>query len=206
MNPPTTACPEYDLVDKGNSMSATLDGSLLMLIEVSLKVALLAITAAALLFVLPIRNPNVHHRVWLTVLAAMLCLPILQSFSPRISISVPAYLRFGEAQESNSRAGTDLADPAAVPTVTSNFASHLANPGHSADVSDSSIAASQSTVPSEPHNDAWQDGLSRQSNVATSANSIALGATQSDVRNAPHGFLPEMLFLSDTKRWEYQTE
>ncbi len=67
-------------------MSQAIDGSLATLLTASVKAALLALAAAALLAALRIRNRNVHHRAWCGVLAAMLSLPLLPAVLPTFAL------------------------------------------------------------------------------------------------------------------------
>ena len=59
---------------------------LLLLIDVSVKSIVLAVVAWLTMRALRVRDANVRHRVWSTVLAAMLTLPILVPLSPAVSL------------------------------------------------------------------------------------------------------------------------
>ena len=65
---------------------------LLFSIDVSIKAALIALVAGLTLTCLKLRNPDVRHRVWSSVLVGMLALPILALLLPAIPLSFPASL------------------------------------------------------------------------------------------------------------------
>src|SRR5690348_8265564 len=67
-------------------MPTNVDGLLGLLLDVSIKAALLAGFAGLLLAVLRVRNANLQHRVWSTIVVAMLALPLLVCAVPHVPI------------------------------------------------------------------------------------------------------------------------
>src|SRR5262245_60198417 len=55
-------------------------------LDTSLKAALVALAAAALLKLLRFRDSNLRHRVWTGVLAGMLLLPVLTQLMPALRL------------------------------------------------------------------------------------------------------------------------
>src|SRR5262245_31981709 len=62
-----------------------------LLLDVSIKAALLAGVAGAGLLVFRVRDSNARHRVWATVLLAMLVLPVLVSVMPQVPVPMSVY-------------------------------------------------------------------------------------------------------------------
>jgi hypothetical protein len=67
-------------------MSEALSSCLALIVDVSLKSALLAAIAAFGLWILRVRNSAVRHRVWTLVLFGMLALPLLVQLTPGINV------------------------------------------------------------------------------------------------------------------------
>lgn len=63
---------------------------LVLLIDVSVKSVVLAAVAWTMLTMLRVRNANVRHRVWASVLIGMIALPLLVSVTP--TVEIPAWL------------------------------------------------------------------------------------------------------------------
>ena len=73
---------------------------MLFLLDVSTKALLLAVIAGIALKLLRLRDSNVRHRVWSSVLAGMLLLPLLALVLPAIPLSIPAgWANFGSTVE-----------------------------------------------------------------------------------------------------------
>ncbi len=88
-------------------MPTNIDSLLALLLDVSIKAALLAGIAGGLLFVLRVQNANLQHRVWSAVLVAMLALPLLICVVPRVSVPIVKYANVAAWQR-----------PEVVPVVT----------------------------------------------------------------------------------------
>ena len=62
--------------------------ALLLLLDVSAKVVLLAVLAALALALFRVRNDHVRHQVWTFVLLGMLCMPLLSQVVPQLAIPI----------------------------------------------------------------------------------------------------------------------
>ena len=67
-------------------MSEWAETLLRALMDHSLRIALVAVVAGTVLFILRIRPGSVRHATWTAVLAAMLLMPIISSFAPAIPV------------------------------------------------------------------------------------------------------------------------
>ncbi len=74
-------------------MATILHDSIGLLIDVSLKAALLAAAAGAGLLIFRVRNSNVRHRVWTAVLLGMLLMPLLTQITPGVPLPTWLYPR-----------------------------------------------------------------------------------------------------------------
>ena len=67
-----------------------------LIVDVSLKSLLLAVAAGLVMAVLRIRNINLRHRVWTSVLLSMLCLPIIVPMTP--GVPLPRWMSINAAE------------------------------------------------------------------------------------------------------------
>lgn len=83
-------------------MTTTTEWFVALLIDVSLKVILLAALAGIVLRLARVRSSSVRHRVWTTVMLAMLFMPLLVTLTPTVLLPTWAYpeLRLGDGRQS----------------------------------------------------------------------------------------------------------
>src|SRR3954466_13240324 len=106
-------------------MQIQVDGLLGLLLDVSLKAALLAGVAGVLILVLRIRDANVQHRVWTMVLGSMLALPLLVNVTPGVPILVARHSRLATSVDLSPESVSvteKTPEPAALPSFVDDVA------------------------------------------------------------------------------------
>ncbi len=60
------------------------------LLDASIRISLVAVLVTALVYGFRVRSSSLRHKAWLSVLAAMLLMPVLSRVAPRIAIPIAA--------------------------------------------------------------------------------------------------------------------
>ncbi len=112
-------------------MPIHIDNMLALLLDVSIKAALLALIASGLLFVLRVRNANLQHRVWSAALVAMLALPLLIGVVPQVPVPIAKFASVVAVQRQEVAPVTvqqAAMQQAAVPVVADKLTTRTAVP------------------------------------------------------------------------------